>query len=531
MLVTRTGGDNGPRASGPFVRPIIFSQTEIEAVGLEAHGRLSLLDTFISGRRDTDGEEEATRAGVRSLTVEAETLRRDIEELTQQVAEIPALDKQISDLSPMEKELAAVSADANEKKTRLDTLSSGIAAAAVGVGAMERFHEAISRWQSSVAAASLLAPAVEPWPAVAGADPLANSRASIERVQGYLRKAEEELALALQEARARLQSSHDEKLKLEDRARQLRKEIDTLQQGAGAIVRQGQQLRETRAQLRALVVVLTERQKALQNLLARRGAALDELDKIRERRFSARHHVAAQLSETLGPRIRVSATRAGQFESFAAAIADALRGSGLRYNELSSMLAENISPREVLEAADTNDVNLLMHATGITKDRAVRTLSHLRESDLGSLATVAVEDAVSLELLDGTIYKGIGALSTGQRCTVVLPLVLRHIDHILIVDQPEDHIDNAFIADTLVLALLARGPGSQVIFSTHNANIPVLGNADRVVQLDSDGKRGFPVLASELAHPGVVAAITNVMEGGKEAFKRRAAFYEEYSMS
>ena len=193
--------------------------------------------------------------------------------------------------------------------------------------------------------------------------------------------------------------------------------------------------------------------------------------------------------------------RAGQFETFAAAISDALRGSGLRYNELSSMLAENISPRELLEAADTNDIDLIAGATGITKNRAARALVQLRESYLGALATVVVEDTVSLQLLDGTVYKGIGELSTGQRCTVILPLVLLHKGRILIVDQPEDHIDNAFIAHTLIRSVLARSPNGQVILSTHNANIPVLGNADKVVQLGSDGKRGFTVLASELSDP------------------------------
>jgi ABC-type cobalamin/Fe3+-siderophores transport system ATPase subunit len=81
-------------------------------------------------------------------------------------------------------------------------------------------------------------------------------------------------------------------------------------------------------------------------------------------------------------------------------------------------------------------------------------------------------------------------LSTVQRCTVVLPLILEHSDRILVVDQPEDHIDNAFIVDTLIKSILRRSTSSQVILSTHNANIPVLGEAQLVVQLASDGRRG-----------------------------------------
>ena len=252
---------------------------------------------------------------------------------------------------------------------------------------------------------------------------------------------------------------------------------------------------------------------------------LIELDAIREERFKARAAAAARLNATLGPKIRILVTRAGQFEAFAAAIADILRGSGLRYGDLAPSLAERVSPRELLEAADTNDFDLISDATGISKDRSARALAQLKQVDLGALATVVVEDFVAFQLLDGPEYKDISELSTGQRCTVVLPIVLRHTERLLIVDQPEDHIDNAFIADTLIRAVLARNANGQIIFSTHNANIPVLGNADRVIHLGSDGRRGFAVAAAALNEPAVVSAITTVMEGGAEAFERRASFY------
>ncbi len=67
-----------------------------------------------------------------------------------------------------------------------------------------------------------------------------------------------------------------------------------------------------------------------------------------------------------------------------------------------------------------------------------------------------VDDYVTFSLMDGPDYKDIAELSTGQRCTVILPLVLRHMERLLIVDQPEDHIDNAFIAETLIKSILAR---------------------------------------------------------------------------
>ena len=528
ILVTRTASDESPRASAPYVRPIIFSQTEIETVGLQAKGRIRLLDSFGGNQKQIVARESEAASKVRSLTAEVETLRRELDELARQVEEIPELEKQIEQIIPQERRLANVSAKAKEKKDQLDAISGDIARSAVTVGAIKRFHQSVSKWQSSLSKVSSASPASEYWPTGAGADLIAKYRAGVDRAKDYLHQALQELNNVTLEASSHLQSSLDDKVRIEDRARQLRKEVETLQEGAGALTRKGQQLRERKAQLKLLENVMKERRKDLILLLSQRNGALDQLDSTREQRFIVRDSVATQLTETLGPRIRVKIARAGQFDVFAAAISDALRGSGLRYNELSSILAENISPRELLEAADTNDYKLVAEATGITKDRAARALGHLRECDLGALATAAVEDTVALQLLDGAEYKGIAELSTGQRCTVVLPLVLRHTASALVVDQPEDHIDNAFITDTLIAAVLAREPNSQIIFSTHNANIPVLGDAEQVVQLGSDGRRGYPLLASNLNDPHVVNAITTVMEGGADAFNRRATFYKRY---
>jgi predicted ATPase len=98
----------------------------------------------------------------------------------------------------------------------------------------------------------------------------------------------------------------------------------------------------------------------------------------------------------------------------------------------------------------------------------------------------------------------------------------------ILLDQPEDHLDNAFIVDTLVQAIRDRAANGQVIVATHNANLPVLGEADRVVVLASDGRHGFVAASSPLDGEDSVHAITTLMEGGREAFALRAAFYEAH---
>lgn len=120
------------------------------------------------------------------------------------------------------------------------------------------------------------------------------------------------------------------------------------------------------------------------------------------------------------------------------------------------------------------------------------------------------------------------SLSTGQRCTAVLPILLLHDERVLLLDQPEDHLDNAYVVETLVRSLRKRSASSQTIVATHNANIPVLADAQRVLVMGSDGRRGFVRLAAPLADPAVVNAISQVMEGGAEAFRLRAEFYAEH---
>lgn len=525
IVVTRSAAEDAPRASGPFLPPIILSQTEIETVGLQAGGRLRLLDGFLGDQRAQTAAEAEAIAAARSLTAEAETLRADLALLAGQMAELPAIDAQLAQLAPQEQQLAALSADAQNRTGQLAVVSGTISLKGVAAAATERFAAGIARWRTALAAAQASAPSEEAWPPGGGGDPLGALRTRVAEAGRHLAHGISELAAVEVEARRLTGGLAAEKIAHEGEARQLRGQIETLQSGAGEIARRGQVLRERKAQLESLRIVHNVRGLALAGAIARRGIALDALEAVRTRRFQERAAAAKGLNRTLGPRIRIDVVRGGQTEAFGAAIAEALRGSGLKYADLVAALSRRMSPRELLEAVEADDYALVASCGATTQDRAAKAIIALKEADLGAIATVAVEDHVTFSLLDGSDLKDIAELSTGQRCTVVLPLVLRHTDRLLVVDQPEDHIDNAFIVDTLIKSVLARPADGQILFSTHNANIPVLGAADYVLQLGSDGRRGFPVVAAPLAEPAVVGAITTIMEGGAAAFESRARFY------
>lgn len=531
VSVSRTAQDEKPRATGTFSKPIVFSQTEIETIGLHAKGRLNLVDGFIIFDKGLVAEESETKAIIRAISAQIKDIRKDIVELRQRSAGANEVENELAKLGPQESDLSKLSENANNKKSQLDLLSQKWTENSLSESSVKRFSEQHITWIGQLKECIAFAPNMEGWPESAGEDKLNKLRAKVNITKLELDVAVEKLSEVCSQATSLQTVLEVESVNIDSQGRALRQEIESIQAGAGAIVRKGQKLREKKAQLASLAGLIDQKQSDLDNLIAKRNDAFDKLDNLAETRYGFRLDVVEKLNQSLGPRIRVDLTHLGYFEDFTATIADSLRGSGMRYNDLAPLIASSISPRELIEAIDSYDVELIAEVTGVSKERSGRILSQLYDTDLGGLGTVTIHDTVDLKLLDGVEYKDISALSTGQRCTVILPLVLMHTNRIIIVDQPEDHIDNAFIADTLIQAVLARDGESQILFSTHNANIPVLGDADFVLHMGSDGKRGFALDAGSLESPSVVDAISTVMEGGVKAFQKRAQFYAHYNKS
>lgn len=524
--VSRSADDTAPRSDTDYAFPIVFSQTEIENIGLSAQGRLQLIDAFnMPTRWAAAGQSKI--AEIRSLTAEMSKEVQQADRVTEEVQQIEHVLRRLRELAPQESRLATLSADAKEKKNRLDQLSEAIAKNSVTQDHIDRFLAMVQTFAHDVDGIANNGSRTDGWEPALGVDPLKTERSAVNEIAVTMRNQVAKLSNIFGSAKEKLDAVRKDRVEIEVKARVLRSEIEGLEKGAGAIARDVQNLRQRLAQLEDMARVLESRRFHLSQLAQKRKQAMEDLESIRDARFRQREAIVKDLNLKLGPRIRISIERAGQFEQFASTIADALKGSGIRYSDLAPLLAQTVSPRELVEAVDEDNVESIVVASGISIDRALRALSALKYADLGAVATVEIEDDIRLELLDGPHYKDISELSTGQRCTVTLPIVLSHRDRIVIVDQPEDHIDNAFITDTLIKSISSRGRSGQMIFSTHNANIPVLGSAETVIQMASDGRRGFAAIAAPLQNPTVVDAISKVMEGGRDAFRRRAEFYGE----
>ena len=115
--------------------------------------------------------------------------------------------------------------------------------------------------------------------------------------------------------------------------------------------------------------------------------------------------------------------------------------------------------------------------------------------------------------------------SLGQRASALLLYVLsQRQNDVIIIDQPEDDLDNQTIYDDVIKLLREMKPHAQFIFATHNANFPVLGDAEQVHACRYQDEQVAVQSGSIDARP-VQDAIINIMEGGQEAFNRRKEVY------
>ena len=151
-------------------------------------------------------------------------------------------------------------------------------------------------------------------------------------------------------------------------------------------------------------------------------------------------------------------------------------------------------------------------------------LRELEELSVG----LAVDVRLDIKSGSGTReYRSLDELSKGQRATALLLLLLGASSAPLIIDQPEDDLDNRFVYDGIVAKLRELKGTRQIIASTHNANVPVLGDAELIVALEGNGEHGWPTDGGigSLDDATIRALAENLLEGGPAAFNARHHLY------
>lgn len=324
----------------------------------------------------------------------------------------------------------------------------------------------------------------------------------------------EEMNRALAEAEAVLEK---EFAKLPAVAGKDGKEIGRTYQG---LLREIELVKPAQARLKTADALVKELQQVRRNLLG-------EMSDLRSARATAKQKEVKRLNKRLEGKLRIEIVADGLRHPLRDFL-QVLPGIGEKKTGWVDK-AEDLTIMGLVAAIREGKESLMEKGWGLTSGVA-DALTRLTPAQLFGLEIIDLEERVSLKLNvshAGEQFRELERLSTGQQCTAILHLLLLDNRDPLIMDQPEDNLDNAFIAERIVQELRSAKTERQFLFATHNANIPVFGDAEwiGVCSASEDHAEMTDDAQGSIDIPAIRDQVASILEGGKEAFMQRKEKY------
>jgi len=270
-----------------------------------------------------------------------------------------------------------------------------------------------------------------------------------------------------------------------------------------------QQQRKTKAEQMIEALTKQESQKA-----TIRNSLLEELDKLNElwlREFNAIKEELDRVNAN-HTALQIGAEFKGEKEAAVGFMQQLFRGSNIREATLRAVVTDYADFGGLFK-----DFDQAKTKAGSTPD----VFADVFHRNLADFLTWQVPSRFVIR------YRGkeLKHHSLGQRASALILYVLsQRQNDVIIIDQPEDDLDNQTIYDDVIKLIREMKPTTQFIFATHNANFPVLGDAEQVHACRYQDEVVHVQSGSIDARP-VQDAIINIMEGGEEAFNRRKEVY------
>lgn len=277
-----------------------------------------------------------------------------------------------------------------------------------------------------------------------------------------------------------------------DEFRQLRAILDQSKQMLEALDKQ-------ESQKTALVQELTKELAALNNLWHEEFQAVQaDLDKVNKSHSS----------------LVIKAEFKGDKTALGGFMKDTFRGSRIREVTFSTLAHEFPDFGAMYQDAEKKIQSIVGNLMTV--------FSEYFNNNLSALLTWQVPNRFTIE------YRGkeLKHHSLGQRASALILFVLSQQENdVIIIDQPEDDLDNQTIYEDVIKLIRSLKPNTQFIFATHNANFPVLGDSEQIIScVYSDD--AISIKAGSIDCPELQQEVVDIMEGGEEAFKRRKRIYE-----
>lgn len=219
--------------------------------------------------------------------------------------------------------------------------------------------------------------------------------------------------------------------------------------------------------------------------------------------------------------LKIEISFKGDKEGFKAQLKTDFRGSGIsdsKYQIMSEEFADYVALIEDWVLFDGKKLREI-----ISQSEYVKLVFRLQEQ-YSELLKKQVQNKVEIYYHDKLLRKH----SIGQRASALILFILtQNNNDIIFIDQPEDDLDNKVIYDEVITAIIKMKPNIQFVFATHNANIPVLGDAERVLVVEFQDTK-IDVSQGNIDLDDTHKQIVDIMEGGKEAFDKRQLIYTSW---
>ena len=502
----------------------LYGQNEIYEMTRDEHSRNQLIERFL------EGEHEQFDADIAKMLIELKENRESIKQSLSQKADVEAEVERLPKLLDKAKQYQALGIE--EKLEIIPKLEKERQLKERVDEDFARVKDAIEKLKDSLPDTTFLSDGV--LDGLPHADLLKQQRDILKTlnvgVQPPLGQIEQ-LVLKAGTQLVQLKQSLVEKQQLEEQ--NLEKAFKDIPASQGKTGRQigaeYQKLLKQIEQIRPKQTTLQDLQTLIEELYSQRKKLLLQLDQHTSARASSILSSVKRLTRKLDQKVRLTLQPEGNRQAFVDFLSECnLEGVGPK--RLAWVLEGDFSPSNLAATIRQGDAELALNF-GISST-VITALTRLSEVKLLELEELQLPDTMAIELnvTHGereSEFRPIEDLSTGQQCTAVLHLLLLDNQDPLILDQPEDNLDNAFIAERIVAELRSAKLSRQFLFATHNANIPVFGDAEWIGVLSVEDNKGMILSEQQGAIdvPKVQELAADILEGGKSAFNQRREKY------